>query len=356
MSNQSTSSLRDTAGYRRISTRNNINHQSVSSNVSKPFNMSNTLSSNTLSSNTLSSHICNPDTNEICIHKFDNFDDNFDDNDDDNLDNDVSSNNTSTSDSVSTSSDDSNITDSYQEQESDNSTLIGDMKADIRSIVSMLDALNKSVTNTNDEIRNMKRDISKLIDENAHLKKRIAKIKENRKSSSVSTADKVISVINNNESVLPPINDVKIIKRDRNNDINTEALTKTHIKIVKHTNTADSDSVISDESNISNISNVSNVSNISSVYVDSQMNKRATLFKTAPPRTKNSTADVFGVVEQKSDTPTYNSNFRQKSRQDAIESKEKIQVDTGTSRAKRLNLQTTCQSNGTSNKPACKRI
>lgn len=58
------------------------------------------------------------------------------------------------------------------------STLIGEMRVDILSMINLLSMLNKNASASNEEIQNIKRDICNLVNENTKLKEKVTKTKE----------------------------------------------------------------------------------------------------------------------------------------------------------------------------------
>ena len=266
------------------------------------------------------------------------------------------------------------------------STLISEIKVDILSMVNLLDALNESVNNNNIEINSIKRDIRTLINENVQLKKKLRKNKEEsdkmynslciafdvkfndlKKSQKIEQTDNKSQKIEHTETKInqdhftddnksfshedesKSTNGIRVIRRNHtdantygssNKDANTYGSSNKDANTYGSVNT--NDAFIFDKQEPSNVN----------VYVDSQMEKRATKFKSAKPRIKSSTSDVFGVEEQKDERPIFNGNFRQVARTDIIETKLNSQTDTSTSRANRLNL----HSNSMVDKFSAKRI
>lgn len=58
------------------------------------------------------------------------------------------------------------------------STLFGEMRVDILSMINLLSVLNKNATSANEEIQKLKRDLCNLVNENNNLKEKVAKTKD----------------------------------------------------------------------------------------------------------------------------------------------------------------------------------
>jgi hypothetical protein len=230
------------------------------------------------------------------------------------------------------------------------STLITEIKVDILSVVNLLDSLNETVNNNNNDINNIKQAIRVLMNENLEFKKKIAKtnVENDKKYNSLCIAFDVKfndlqhnlketyshrEIINNDKIYIlndddKNVGDIKVMKRNPKSSQDTSDIDTYSLRYDNES----SDSVNGDKHEQTNVN----------IYVDSQMDKRASKFKIVKPRTKNATNDVFGIVEQKEEGPNFNGNFRQVARTEVIENKLNSQTDTSTSRANRLNLQSNC--------------
>lgn len=266
------------------------------------------------------------------------------------------------------------------------SSYVETMKNDVLSLVNLLDTLNKSVTKCNDDIRNIKRDIRglhlhnlhNLPDDNkqtSHLKTTNPKFSVIDQRSSItdqrsSITDQKSSITDQRSSITDqktanpeeqkPTSGVRLIKRVNYHDNSKENTnvsidtSNTNIRVVKNNNGYDNDDDTNTNTNTNTNTDTdtdtdSNADNVSvNSFVDSQMDKRAKKVKTAPPRSKNSSKDVYGVPEEKNlEVLVLRGNFRQTARQEIIESTQKVHTDTSTTRATRLNLQKRCNADKT---------
>jgi len=129
-------------------------------------------------------------------------------------------------------------------------TLLGEVRVDILSLVNIVDMLNKNVKQENEEITKIKSDICKLVTENNLLKERLSLLKEKSGTQTSQQTQGQETEHNNRELKL------------------TKNITKQNDII---------------ETNI---------------FTDSQMGSRATRFKIVPNRTKRNTSDQFGSTIQ----------------------------------------------------------
>lgn len=289
------------------------------------------------------SQVCRPETITNIIHKLDNYGNNIDNNSDD--------------------------TKKYITME-EFSTLIGEMRVDILALVNLVGVLNKSITNNNEELKNIKSDVCKLVDENNLLKGRITKLKEegDRRydtmcktydthiedlQRSMGTIQKTSKFIDSSSMISLDDNrstgNIRVVKRDRSNK-EIDNVSNTNVKLLKR----DQSDMINDNESESSEKGHSSSASTSSMYIDALMEKRAVKqSKTAPPRNKGNTADVYGEPDKKEPEPQYTGNFRQLARQEIVENKSTGQTDSHTARANRLNLN---KSNVIDNSSSSKRM
>jgi hypothetical protein len=255
------------------------------------------------------------------------------------------------------------------------STLIGEMRVDILSMINLLSMLNKNATSSNDEIQSIKRDICSLVSENNKLKDKIKKIRDDADTRILDMSNKIDELTTRLDTGHNSTSDIKVIRKIRpsssitaetnpqdtdlvtNRQMSRQAIriaatqalnqtvTQEPVKITTKTSPirttrqvkdreSDEESSESDEEP----EQIPKKKSASNSITDSNMDKNIAKFKVVPTRSKKNGSDNFGVIEKLSDDPVFTGNFRVVARRDNLENNAKIMSDTKTSRANRLGL------------------
>jgi hypothetical protein len=209
------------------------------------------------------------------------------------------------------------------------STILGDMRVDILSLVNLLSTLNKNINESNEEMQNLKKDIIKLVSENNNMRDRMNRMKEDnerRYNSMCQTYDKKLDDLVD-----------KIYRLEKVAGVNhTNIHEDSNIKIMKKIETKQQQ-----KDNIQPEINIVDEIKINS-FTDSQMEKNASKFKVVPARSRKLNGDTFGVVVQEEEKPVYSNVTRQVMRKENVETtnNSKKLPDTKQMRANRLGIQT----------------
>ena len=172
-----------------------------------------------------------------------------------------------------------------------------DMRNDVLSMINLLGCLNSSYTSSDGEMRHIKKDLYKVVQENAHLKKKINEIKTSHDKHYESLAN---------------------CYEDR------------FKRIFKRLNIKDSDSNFKHLIN----SSVRGNTNINNGYIDSQQEKKTNKFKVVPKRTLKKGIDRFG--DNNTEEFTMSESSTQPVRRDRFEDTSKNSSDKNEYRLKRL--------------------
>ncbi|VBB17868.1 hypothetical protein YASMINEVIRUS_331 [Yasminevirus sp. GU-2018] len=206
------------------------------------------------------------------------------------------------------------------------STLIGDMRVDLLSLISLVNVLSKNSTANDSEMQNIKRDICRLVDENTQLKERLARLREEgdrRYDTMCKLYDSKIEELQRRVGSSERSTDVPVLVEGSRGSSN--------IRVVRKPRTQQRDDLESTDDTNDSVDSVPK-------FVDSQAEKRATKFKVSQPRTRTGANDVFGTVVEKPEEPIMSGAFRQTARKDVVETKVKQVTDSKTARANRLGL------------------
>lgn len=182
------------------------------------------------------------------------------------------------------------------------SSMIGEMRVDILSLVNLIGVLNKNVTSNNDEIQNLKKEIQRVITDNVSLKEKIARLKDD-------------------QMCMRDTYDALFLALEKKQTTITEEITeKTKTKlpgVTKIVKKNDQD----DEKNEFN---------------DALMEKR-TKFKVVPTRTRVGN-DMFGAHVEINEEPPLSNTTRQIMRKENIDNASKKTKDTSQIRGARMGL------------------
>jgi hypothetical protein len=174
-------------------------------------------------------------------------------------------------------------------------TSMTDMRNDILSMINLLGCLNSSYTASETELRHIKKDLYKVVQENAHLKKKINEMK--------SSNEKHYNTLAN-------------------------CYEQRFKRIFKRLNIKDTDS-----KQLFNSSNRGQTSN-NNRYIDSQQEKKTNKFKVVPKRTLKKGRDKFG--DNDTEEFTMSESSTQPIRRDRYEDTSKNSSDGREYRMKRL--------------------
>jgi len=239
------------------------------------------------------------------------------------------------------------------------STLIGDMRVNILSLINLLSTLNKNVTAESDEMHHHKKDMIKLVHENTQLRERLNKLKEEgdrRYNSVCQTYDKKIDTLmqrldrhdrlseteHNDANNAQVGQNIRVVKRMQQSGVqqNTDPITirkevtREVAREIIRDNTKTIAPISTDDASSSEIKSESNS------IMDSNMEAKASKFKVVPTRTRISTGDTFGkVVKEEEPHVATTGASRQSARTEIIDSKINKTIDTKQSRVNRLGLQ-----------------
>lgn len=212
------------------------------------------------------------------------------------------------------------------------SSLIGDMRVDILSLVKLVVSLNKSVTSENEESQNIKRDVCKLVNENIRLREKITKQKEEtdrRYDHMCQTYDRKLNLLFSKLK----LNDDQNCDNNNCDNKNNDEIPEHNIRVVRKSQ---------------HVTSVENTKTPSNIFNDSQMDKKTSKFKVVPVRTKKTGGDNFGRNNEPEDNEiVFTSVTRHALRRDQHDNgkKEKEIADTRQSRVSRFGLHNSTMSN-----------
>ena len=197
------------------------------------------------------------------------------------------------------------------------SSLIGEMRVDILSLVNLIGVLNKNMTLNNEEIQNLKKEVNKLVTENIFLKEKVVRLKDDQ-----------INMRDAYDETLFSSCEKKVIKKDDRGSKQIEEI----------------------ENNENNENNEKNEKN---EFNDALMEKRANRFKVVPVRTRTGN-DMFGThVETKEELPLSNTT-RQIMRKETVDNTLKKAKNSSQIRGARMGLLSDSDQMLTSSQPAIK--
>lgn len=181
------------------------------------------------------------------------------------------------------------------------SSLIGEMRVDILSLVNLIGVLNNNVTSNNNDIQYMKKEMNKLITDNVSLREKIVRLKDDQ----ISIRDAYDARFETLKQSIPTnqTQDIKIIKK---NDTNNE--TKDNEK-----------------------------NNEKNEFNDALMEKRANKFKVVPTRTRVGN-DMFGTAIETKEELLLNNSTRRIMRKENVDNMQKKTKDSSQIRSARLGL------------------
>lgn len=211
-------------------------------------------------------------------------------------------------------------------------TLFGDMRNDILSMVNLIGVLNKNVTNINDELHVIKKNVTQLTSENKMLKDKTITLEhtQNEMSSMISTNDE-------NKSDKKSDNSHKPSKSSSSSNNHTDSTVSSSNKNNSSTGTKNT-ATNSDEDATAD-------DNARKNYVDSHMDKKKSNLKVVPNRTRKNNADKFGKSNDKDEqTGIVATTSKNTFRRETTESGRKL-ADTRSIRASRLGLNNIDKSN-----------
>ncbi len=195
------------------------------------------------------------------------------------------------------------------------SSLIGEMRVDILSLVNLIGVLNKNVTSNNEEIQNLKKEINRLVAENVFVKEKMIRLKDDQ-----------INMRDNNDSKF----DTLILSLEKKQSI------VDHSTNNQSTNNQSSNKIVKKN-------DIDNQENEKNVFNDALMEKRANKFKVVPTRTRVGN-DMFGTKVETKEEPPLSNTTRQIMRKENIDNALKKTKDTSQIRGARMGLLDTSHS------------
>lgn len=217
------------------------------------------------------------------------------------------------------------------------STLIGEMRVDILSLVNLIGVLNKNVTLNNEEIQNLKKEVQKLVTENVSLKEKFVRLRDDQVNMRDVYDSKIDAISLVSKKQINMTNqDIRVVKKNDESQQNYEV----NVNNKNETNTKETNAKETDDKNEFN---------------DSLMEKRINKFKVVPGRTRTGT-DMFGAqVETKEELPLSNTT-RQIMRKENVDNALKKTKDTSQIRGARLGLLSESEKSQTSSTAPTKNV
>lgn len=204
-------------------------------------------------------------------------------------------------------------------------TLLGEMRGDILHLVNLITVLNNTISEQNTEITHMKESIIRLETQTSSIDESLNEFQETTEQSFDDLQQTYDSQIKDLQKTLG-------IQIERGitdgNNVNNNSNNNNKYRIVKKRTGGDLMESVNDNDEATKIKNE---------LADSQMDKKASLFKTSLPRSRNM-GDMFGTQIKKESETIIHPSYRKVERAENIDKNAKTQASTRSIRAKRLNL------------------
>lgn len=204
-------------------------------------------------------------------------------------------------------------------------TLLSEMRGDILHLVNLVTVLNNTISEQNDEITHLKETIIRLETQTSSIDESLNEFQETTEQSFEDMQQTYDSQIKDLQKTLGiqierGITDANNVSNNNNNN---------RYRIVKKRTGGDMMESVNTNQNDEEKAKID--------FADSQMDKKASLFKTSLPRTRNM-GDMFGSRVKREPEVIIHPSYRKVERADNIDKNAKTQASTRSIRAKRLNL------------------